>query len=149
MYMSVLRSCNMGRRKHQKNQENLKISICCMHGTIMLQKLKEPPHLLQNLLVNNTDPRGPHFKRKIHAYNSLFAFTSVGGYIDRQINKNQVLVSSDSMAKTCIILDHYYQLKGNYPKHRRLYIHDTENEVETVSKTSNLDKRKMSRQKTW
>lgn len=61
MYMSALRSCSMGRRKHQKNQEKSKyfnMLYAWDDYVTEAQRTTSPT----KLLVNNTNPRGPHFR---------------------------------------------------------------------------------------
>ena len=56
-----------------------------MKGKIQLPLLDKPPELLFNLLTNK-DPRSSHFREKIRYYNSMFAFTSIGGKIVTDVN---------------------------------------------------------------
>lgn len=62
-----------------------KFSICCMHGKI---ELPAPPMLPQALLdlLFGDDDLSKKFRENIGAYNSMFAFTSMGGKIDASIN---------------------------------------------------------------
>ena len=48
---------------------------------------KQPPEFLSMLLTNKENHLSKQFLPKIRQYNSLFAFTSMGGNIDKNINK--------------------------------------------------------------
>ncbi|KAF9608742.1 hypothetical protein IFM89_010874 [Coptis chinensis] len=70
--------------KKQKGQLHT-FSICCQVGKIQLPLLKNPPQLLKDL-HESRGPRSTHFIENIRSYNSIFAFTSMGGKIDYAIN---------------------------------------------------------------
>src|ERR1044072_5130555 len=59
-----------------------KFSICCQQGKVHLPLLLEPPEVLQTLLSYQGGRRSLKFREKIRAYNSIFAFTSMGAKID-------------------------------------------------------------------
>jgi hypothetical protein len=61
-------------------------SNCCKHGQIKIPPFKKPPDFLFRLVNNKHEPISKHFLAKIRQYNSLFAFTSMGGNIDKEIN---------------------------------------------------------------
>ena len=63
-----------------------KFSLCCSEGRVELPLLKEPPPFLGNLLNINSNQRSINFQLGIRIYNSLFAFTSLGGNVDRSVN---------------------------------------------------------------
>ncbi|XP_057415282.1 uncharacterized protein LOC130710142 [Lotus japonicus] len=103
-------------------------SICCMKGKIMLPYLADSPLLLSNLLTNN-DPRSRHFMDNIRSYNSMFAFTSIGGKIDCGLNDGrgppQFVISGQNYHRLGSLLPS----EGDNPKFAQLYIYDTRNEV--------------------
>ncbi|KAF8115382.1 hypothetical protein N665_0028s0044 [Sinapis alba] len=97
-----------------------KFSMCCGHGQVQLPLLKEPPQLLKRLWTEDDE--------NIRVINMVFSFTSLGGKVDRSIQKG--------------IGPQMFQLQGeNYhlmgslkpqdgePKFGQLYIVDTENEI--------------------
>ncbi|KAL8535893.1 hypothetical protein ACS0TY_011514 [Phlomoides rotata] len=75
------------------------------------------------------DEKSKHFMKNIRAYNMIFSFTSMGGKIDRSINKG----GAPFVFKLNGV--NYHQIGSMLPhqeEHRRfsqLYIYDTENEV--------------------
>src|ERR1044072_4900423 len=73
--------------RSEKSKKPLKpnFSICCMKGIVRIPNLDDPPKLLANLL-NGEDPMSNHFLDNIRTYNSMFAFTSIGGKVKTDIN---------------------------------------------------------------
>ncbi|KAL8456837.1 hypothetical protein ACS0TY_034902 [Phlomoides rotata] len=69
-----------------KKENPPKFPTCCSNGKIRIPNLKEPPLTLRNLMYKN-DEKSKHFMKNIIAYNMMFSFTSMGGKIDKSINK--------------------------------------------------------------
>ncbi|XP_057422827.1 uncharacterized protein LOC130716812 [Lotus japonicus] len=103
-------------------------SICCMKGKIMLPYLADSPLLLYNLLTG-IDPRSRHFLENIRSYNSMFAFTSIGGKVDCGLNDGrgppQFVISGQNYHRIGSLLPS----EGDNPKFAQLYIYDTRNEI--------------------
>nr|VDD44886.1 unnamed protein product [Brassica oleracea] len=104
-----------------------KFSMCCGHSQVQLPLLKESPDILKILLTED-DETSRYFRENIRVINIVFSFTSLGGKVDRSVQKG--------------IGPHMFQLQGeNYhlmgslkppegePKFGQLYIVDTENEI--------------------
>jgi hypothetical protein len=106
---------------------NADFSICCQKGQVELPLLKRPPKLLLSL-IRGTDHRSKHFKENIRAYNSMFAFTSMGGRIQNKINNGkgppQFILGGQNYHRIGTLLPH----EGTVPKFAQLYIYDTQNE---------------------
>jgi hypothetical protein len=104
-------------------------SICCQKGQVELPLLPRPPEFLLSLL-NGTDHRSKHFKANYRAYNSMFAFTSLGGKVQDQRNDGggppQFILGGQNYHKIGSLLPQ----KGNTPKFAQLYIYDTQNEIQ-------------------
>nr|GEX65065.1 reverse transcriptase domain-containing protein [Tanacetum cinerariifolium] len=61
-------------------------SLCCGKGKVELtSEVPEPPPLLKEL-INNKHPKSASFIDNIRRYNSMFAFTSMGGKQDTSFN---------------------------------------------------------------
>ena len=60
--------------------------FCCMQGRVRILLLKEPPPFLKCILGPDSGEKGAKFKKDIRAYNSMFAFSSMGGIVDGSIN---------------------------------------------------------------
>ena len=73
----------------ERNKQEVVYSNCCKTGKIKIPKFKEPPTYLKNLLNPKGDKICRHFLQKIRQYNSMFAFTSMGGNIDKKINQGE------------------------------------------------------------
>ena len=121
-----------GMKKDQKKTKafcNPQFSICCIKGKIELHLLKQPPELLFNL-INGNDARSSHFLLNIRQHNSMFAFTSIGGKVDRSLNNGQAapqfILSGQNFHKIGSLLPS----EGQQPKFSQLYIYDTQNEVQ-------------------
>ena len=56
--------------------DTITFSVCYGNGNIKLPQLKDPPDLLKNLLMGNTQ-RHKQFSDNIRAYNSSLAFASL------------------------------------------------------------------------
>ncbi|XP_057444537.1 uncharacterized protein LOC130736765 [Lotus japonicus] len=117
------------RAEKSKSRVDPYFSICCARGKIFIPYLKDAPELLLNLLTNN-DPRSRNFLDNIRAYNSMFAFTSIGGKVVSNINDGhgppQFIISSQNYHRIGSLLPK----EGDAPKFAQLYIYDTKNGVE-------------------
>ena len=61
--------------------------LCCKKSRIKLPFLQPTPPFLDALLSNNKNSLSKNFKENIRMYNCMFAFPSMGGKIDSEINK--------------------------------------------------------------
>lgn len=64
-----------------------KFGLCCKEGKIKLPPLKQAPLYLRQVLRYNERGESSDFRQNIRLYNSMFAFTSMGGKVDYEINK--------------------------------------------------------------
>ncbi|XP_057421492.1 uncharacterized protein LOC130715411 [Lotus japonicus] len=107
-----------------------KFSICCQRGKVQLPLLLEPPEILQTLLSYEGGRRSAKFREKIRAFNSMFAFTSMGAKIDHTVNIRPgpyvYKISGQNYHKIGGLIPE----EGETPKFCQLYIHDTENEIQ-------------------
>ena len=63
-----------------------KFSMCCGHGQVQLPLLKESPVILKRLLTED-DEMSRYFRENIRVINMVFSFTSLGGKVDRSVQK--------------------------------------------------------------
>lgn len=124
----------------------LKFTICCQQGRVVLTRPRHPPAYLDDLLSRSTS-----FRNNIRAYNSMLAFTSMGGKIDYDIN------SGDGPYTFRMHGQNYHKIgsllpdKGEIPRFAQLYIYDTCHEVQNrlkalaKGKTNELDEEILSR----
>ncbi|XP_057458802.1 uncharacterized protein LOC130749458 isoform X1 [Lotus japonicus] len=116
------------RAEKSTNATHPKFPVCCINGKISLPFFQQPPELLSNLFSGN-DPRSRNFLDHIRTYNSMFAFTSLGGKVDGNMNNGggppQFVISSQNYHRIGSLLPN----EGDVPKFAQLYIYDTQNEV--------------------
>ncbi|XP_073226730.1 uncharacterized protein [Cicer arietinum] len=117
------------RTEKSKHPQHPKFSTCCMEGRVQLPLLKFPPTLLHHLLDYDGDSAAKKFRRNIRIYNAAFAFTSMGGKIDYEINKQGGPYVFRINGQTYHLLGSLCPDNGEKPKFAQLYIHDTENEI--------------------
>ena len=102
---------------------------CCKGGKVALPIFRDRPEVLSSLVRYDGDMRCREFIRKIRQYNSLFAFTSMGADIDRDVNDGggPLVFKINGLV--------YHRVGSLLPRHGRppqfaqLYIYDTANEV--------------------
>ncbi|GJW27966.1 hypothetical protein Tco_0044841 [Tanacetum coccineum] len=109
-------------------------SLYCGRGKVMLpKKLKNPPKQLMDL-INKKHQKSTTFIDNIRRYNSMFAFTSIGGKQDKSVNTGR--------GPYCYMIQgmNYHRMgallsdEGKPPIFSHLYIYDTENEIENKIK---------------
>ena len=102
-------------------------SMCCMHGKIELPSPPQLPQVMIDLLLNG-DTRSKNFRENIRAYNSMFAFTSMGGKVDTSINKGRGPPVFRLLGQNYHRIGSLLPLDDSRPKFQQLYIFDTVNE---------------------
>ncbi|XP_071740486.1 uncharacterized protein [Rutidosis leptorrhynchoides] len=63
-------------------------SLCCGQGKVELPPVPQPPQLILRL-YQNRHSNSKNFMKYIRAYNNMFAFTSMGGKIDKSVNNGR------------------------------------------------------------
>ena len=119
----------LNKRLTHSTQSNPRFSLCCLDGKIKLWRPLPAPHLLDDTFNNIFDQKSKKFRTNIRAYNSTFAFTSMGANVDQLVNRQ-------SHPYVFKINRHCHHLMGsllssneNAPKFTQLYIYDVANEV--------------------
>ncbi|KAL4580719.1 hypothetical protein LXL04_016921 [Taraxacum kok-saghyz] len=102
-------------------------SICCGYGKVQLPKLKEPPPEYSNLF-RSLHPKSKIFMKNIRYFNSMFSFTSMGGQVDKSINKGKGPYVFRLSGQNYHSMGSLLPDVGSTPKFSQLYIYDTENE---------------------
>ncbi|XP_057740312.1 uncharacterized protein LOC130957472 [Arachis stenosperma] len=122
------------------NSRNPKFTLCCRRGQVQLPRLQQPPEILDELFFGS-DAKAIHFQNNTRTYNSMFAFTSFGGKIDRSVNNNS------RGPPTFILHGQNYHLMGSLlpqegasAKFAQLYIYDTQNEIKNWTSVVSSDK---------
>ena len=98
-------------------------------GRVQLPLLREPPPYLKYLLGKESGQLGINFRKKIRAYNSMFAFTSMGGRVDGSINHSKGPYVFRMCGQNYHRIGSLLPEIGKRPQFAQLYICDTENEI--------------------
>jgi hypothetical protein len=72
-------------RLARSTKTNPQFSLYCLGGKIRLPRPLSTPHVLDELLDLVFGEASKKFRTNIHAYNSMFAFTSMGANITQSI----------------------------------------------------------------
>lgn len=116
------------RLNSNKSTTNPSFGMCCKQGKIKLPPLKEPPQYLKRLLTDEGKD-STNFRENIRSYNSMFAFTSMGGIVDKEINMGKGPYVFRLHGQNYHHIGTLLPEEGNKPRFAQLYIYDTENEV--------------------
>nr|XP_043611506.1 uncharacterized protein LOC122583138 [Erigeron canadensis] len=120
--------------------KNGRYSMCCKTGKIVLPTNSKPPPPLLSDLYFNRHPLSKNFMEFIRQYNMMFAFTSMGGKIDKKVNNGPGPYIYRIQGQNCHRMGGLVPIEGEAPKFSQMYIYDTINEVShrlnAVSKTA-------------
>ncbi|KAH9668825.1 ATP-dependent DNA helicase [Citrus sinensis] len=101
-----------------------------MEGRVQIPLMKETPPLLKYLLGADSGQKGSKFRKNIRAYNSMFAFTSMGGRVDASINRSKGPYVFRMSGQNYHHIGSLLPEVGKKPQFAQLYIYDTENEID-------------------
>ncbi|ESR45401.1 hypothetical protein CICLE_v10003309mg, partial [Citrus x clementina] len=118
------------RNKKTKKVSHPKFTFCCMEGRVQIPLMKETPPLLKYLLGADSGQKGSKFRKNIRAYNSMFAFTSMGGRVDASINRSKGPYVFRMSGQNYHHIGSLLPEVGKKPQFAQLYIYDTENEID-------------------
>lgn len=116
------------RIKKSSNPSNPRFTLCCSRGRVMLPYYSYPPQLLCDLYHESTT-QSKIFQNEVRSFNTMFAFTSMGGKIVKDVNQGRgppIFIMNG---------ENYHQIgsllppPGAPPKFAQLYVYDTDNEV--------------------
>ncbi|XP_077221932.1 uncharacterized protein LOC143855744 [Tasmannia lanceolata] len=96
---------------------------------------------MAELLNNNKENRAAKFRDNIRSYNSIFAFTSMGGNIDKRINDGRGPYVFRINGQNHHLIGSLLLETGKKPKFAQLYIYDTENEISNRIRAISKDNR--------
>ncbi|KAK9062252.1 hypothetical protein SSX86_019438 [Deinandra increscens subsp. villosa] len=114
-------------------------SLCCAYGKVQLPHLKEPSPTYKELFSSRNN-KSKYFLKNIRRYNSMFAFTSMGGKVDKSINKGKGPFTFRLSGENYHTIGTLLPKEGVKPKFSQLYIYDTENEVGNRQRAFRSDK---------
>jgi hypothetical protein len=103
---------------------------CCKNRKIKIPPYKDPPEFLSQLINDRKSAESKYFLQRIRQYNSLFAFTSMGANIIKDINKGEgpyiFCINGQIHHRIGSLLPE----QGQPPQYAELYIFDTKNKIE-------------------
>ena len=114
---------------------------CCKQGKIILPPFKEPPPYLTSLLTRGGGEISANYRKNIRSYNSMFAFTSMGGTLDKKINKGRGPYVFQLNGQNRHQIGTLLPEEGNKPRFQQLYIYATKNEIQNRMEASRSGKR--------
>ncbi|XP_074346739.1 uncharacterized protein LOC141685544 [Apium graveolens] len=125
--------CSAVMWKEERVNKNVKhgkpeFSLCCSKGQISLPKTPPTPSYLMQ--IYNHPVKSRLFKNRIRLYNTMFAFTSMGGKVDHSINNGSSPYVYRLNGQNHHLFGSLIPDDGGDPKFCQLYIYDTENKVE-------------------
>nr|XP_009789935.1 PREDICTED: uncharacterized protein LOC104237479 [Nicotiana sylvestris] len=100
-----------------------------MEGRVRLPLMSQPPPYLKYLLSTDSGQLGISFRKNIIVYNSMFAFTSMGGRVDRSINRSKGPYVFRMSGQNYHHIGSLLPKTGKKPQFAQHYIYDTENEI--------------------
>ncbi|XP_057763551.1 uncharacterized protein LOC130984017 [Arachis stenosperma] len=110
------------------NAVNPKFTLCCRQGQVQLPFLQQPPNTLDDLFFGDS-AKATHFQKNTRTYNSMFAFTSFGGKVDKSINQGRAPPTFILHGQNYHLMGSLLPTEGSTAKFAQLYIYDTENEI--------------------
>jgi hypothetical protein len=116
------------RLNSNKQSKNLIFGICYQNGKISLPAKKEPQRFL-DILLNGDDKVSKESRENIRSYNSMFAFTSTGGIVDKNINNGHAPYVFRMHGQNYHHIGTLLPEEGTRPRWAQLYFYDTEHEV--------------------
>jgi hypothetical protein len=105
-----------------------KFSMCCLHGRVVLAPYRRLPQPLHDLYHKN-DRMSKLFLDNIRSFNSMFAFTSLGGKVNNEMNTGHAPPTFIMNGENYHQIGSLFPVTGNEPKFAQLYIYATENDI--------------------
>jgi hypothetical protein len=102
---------------------------CCKNEKIKIPPYKDPPEFLSRLINDRKSTESKHFLQRIRQYNSLFAFTSMGANIIKDINKGEGPYIFRINGQIHHRIGSLLPEQGQPPQYAELYIFYTKNEI--------------------
>ncbi|XP_019160783.1 PREDICTED: uncharacterized protein LOC109157339 [Ipomoea nil] len=115
------------RKKNYSIKGSPMFSLCCNNGKIKLQENTLPPEGIFDLFFG-TDELSKKFLQNIRTYNNMFCFTSMGGKIDKSLNKGGAPPVFRLSGQNYHLMGSLLPEDGKEPHFAQLYIYDTTNE---------------------
>ncbi|KAF8092456.1 hypothetical protein N665_0414s0007 [Sinapis alba] len=134
------------RLNKRKKSKNPTFSLCCLQGQVQLPLLRDPPIVLKRLMEGD-DKLSKHFQNNMRPYNMVFSFTSLGGKVERSVQKGLGPSMFQLQGENYHLMGSLQPNEGKDAKFGQLYIVDTENEVNNRANCLSSGKGNFSTQK--
>jgi hypothetical protein len=122
-------------RLSSSSKSNPRFSICCKNGKIILNQLSQPPEPLRSFLLENNSV-SKLFRSNFRAYNSAFAFASLGAHVDEAVT-GKGIYNFRIQGSVYHRIGSVVPEDKSTPKFAQIYIYDTENELKNRLKIFN------------
>ncbi len=109
------------------SRANSQFTLCCAQGKVTLPQLAPPPEPFKWFLIGN-EADAKDFRERIHSYNNVLAFTSVGANLDTNVaqpGNYTYRLRGELYHKMGSLLPE----PGEVPKFAQLYIRDLHAEL--------------------
>ncbi|PNT11530.2 hypothetical protein POPTR_011G042150v4 [Populus trichocarpa] len=114
---------------HVHQRKNPSFTSCCANGKIQLPTAPNTPQFLDDLLNPDKGSLSIKFRHNIRAYNSMFAFTSMGAQIDHTVNSQPGPYIFKINGQCHHLMGSLVPIDAESPRFAQLYIFDTDNEI--------------------
>ncbi|XP_022041031.1 uncharacterized protein LOC110943602 [Helianthus annuus] len=102
--------------------------LCCGYAKVVLPDYKSATPYYKSLFMSN-DNESRQFLKNIRCYNSMFAFTSMGGKVDHTVNTGNAPFCYRISGENYHAIGSLVPENGGKPKFCQLYLYDTENDL--------------------
>jgi hypothetical protein len=116
-------------RLARSSKKNPSFTSCCANGKIQLPTAPNTPQFLDDLLNPDKGSLSIKFRHNIRAYNSMFAFTSMGAQIDHTVNSQPGPYIFKINGQCHHLMGSLVPIDAESPRFAQLYIFDTDNEI--------------------
>uniref|UniRef100_A0A6N2KG64 Helitron helicase-like domain-containing protein n=1 Tax=Salix viminalis TaxID=40686 RepID=A0A6N2KG64_SALVM len=116
-------------RLARSSKKNPSFTSCCANGKIQLPAAPNTPQFLDDLLNPDKGSLSVKFRHNIRAYNSMFAFTSMGAHIDHTVNSQPGPYIFKINGQCHHLMGSLLPIDAESPRFAQLYIFDTDNEI--------------------
>ncbi|XP_076908821.1 uncharacterized protein LOC143565856 [Bidens hawaiensis] len=114
--------------RSSQRQAKSSFSLCYGYCKVQIPDFKPVPSEYKSLFTS-LDSKSKHFLKNIRRYNSMFAFTSMGGKVDSSINKGNASFIFRLSGENYHSIGSLLPTSGSKSKFSQLYIYDTDNEI--------------------
>lgn len=105
-----------------------RFSMCCLKGRVVLPPYEHLPQFLHDM-YHKHDRVSRFFMNNIRSFNSMFAFTSMGGRVNNEQNNGKAPPMFVMNGENYHLIGSLLPMPEKPPKFAQLYIYHTDNEI--------------------